>query len=207
MKRDLTCHCGHSIEVDFPEEIDISAEPETVDEILRGTFMSVTCDSCKSDIKPEFTVHITDSSGALDITFLPELERLRYLSGKMEIESGRDAIGFAELREKMLMYRESLDDRAIEILKFLLLEKLEDPDEAIITLVDVEKDGDASEGQLVFHIEGVKEQEIGVTKMPMRMYDRVYGSLEERLEEEPFNSFAGGQYVSINKISIEDEEP
>lgn len=205
MKRELTCFCGNTIETDFPEEIDISKRPETLEEIINGGFMSVTCDSCGKILKPEFRSRIYDSSGAVDIMFFPELERTRYLAGKTESNAERVAIGFPELREKILAVKHKLDDRAVEILKFFLLEKVENPGEVSVTLVDIEQ-RDEEEKSLVFHIRGLKEEEIGVPKVPIDLYNRIIDSLEERLSGEPFNSFATGQYVSINKISIEDEE-
>ena len=202
MKRELTCHCGETVEADFPEEIDISSRPETVDEILNGSFLSVTCNSCGELLKPEFSTHIYDSGGRLDLCYLPELERTRYLAGKVETDAERVAIGFPELREKILLFSKSLDDRAVELLKFMLLEKMEEPNRADITLVEVN-----DQEELVFHIEGIKENEVGVSKIPLHLYTKIYDSLDERLQEESFSNIAEGQYVSIHKISIEDEEP
>ncbi len=201
MNRELTCHCGETVEADFPEEIDISSKPETIEEILNGSFLSVTCDSCGELLKPEFSTRIYDSGGRLDLYYLPELERTRYLAGKIETEAERVAVGFTELREKILIFSNNLDDRAVEILKFMLLEKIDEPNKSDITLVEIN-----DEEELVFHIEGIKENEVGVSKVPMHLYRRIYDSLDERLQEEPFTSIAEGQYVSIHKISIEDEE-
>ncbi|MFO7849652.1 MAG: CpXC domain-containing protein [Spirochaetia bacterium] len=201
MKREITCRCGETLETDFPEQMDISKNPETIDKILNGTFMSIKCSSCGAVLKPEFTTKIIDSGGKVDITFFPELERTRYLSGLSSTDTRRVAIGFPELREKFLLFKKNLDDRVVEIIKFLLLEKVEEPDEVTITMVDFDE-GE----QLVFHIEGIKEKEVGVSRIPIHLYNRVADSLEKRLEEEPFAQIADGQYVSINKISIEDDE-
>lgn len=200
MKRKLTCHCGAEIESDFPEEIDLSQEPRTIDEILDGTFMSVRCTSCGALLKPEFATVLHGSDRGWNITFIPELERTGYLTGKREVKTNRLVIGFRELREKAVMLREGLDDRPIEILKFYLLEKLEEPDEMSISLFEVSEDEN-----LVFHIEG-KGEELGLTKMPMRMYEKVFDELEERIKEEPFFSIVAEPYVSINKICLEEDE-
>ncbi len=200
MKRKLTCHCGTEIESDFPEEIQLEDNARIIDEILDGSFMSVRCDSCGTLLKPEFATVIRDSRRGWDITFIPELERTRYLTGKREVTTNRLVIGFRELREKAVMLRAGLDDRPIEILKFFLLEKLEEPDESSISLFEV-----SEEDNLVFHIEG-KGEELGLTKMPMDMYRKVCDGLEERIKEEPFSTIVEEPYISINKISIEEEE-
>ncbi len=201
MKRELQCHCGEKIETDFPEEIDISSRPEAMEEIISGSFMSVRCPACNALLKPEFFTHIFDSSGRLDLSLLPELDRSRYLAGKLEVHSKHVAIGFPELREKILLFKEGYDDRAVEILKFLLLQKIDDPDSADIRLMEISDDG-----ELIFHISGLKKEEVAVSRLPGRLYERVFSDLEERIEEEPFSEISAGQYVSINKISIEDEE-
>jgi hypothetical protein len=199
MKRDITCYCGHEFEADFPEEIDISRQPEVCEQVLSGTFMSVTCEQCGKELKPEFPVYIYDSGDNFELYFIPEIERGAYMSGRSSYAAGRVAIGFPEFREKCAIYQNKLDDRVVEILKYLLYEKTEDPESVTIYFESLQG------GSLEFRIFGMKESEVGITRVPERLYRKVEAELDKRIQEEPFATITAPPYVSVQKISIEDE--
>ncbi len=209
MKRDIVCHCGNTIQQDLPETVDVQAEPQVIQRILEGSFMEVTCDTCGEKLKPDFPVHFKNleiSGEKLDLEYLPELERTQFFRNKIEISAHRVAIGYPELREKMLVSANSLDDRALEVLKFLLVEKAMDKDikehsfnDITVILNSVE------DNQLVFYLYGLKDEEIAVPRIKMDLYNKVVESLPERLENELYAEIVKPPYVSINKISLEAE--
>ncbi len=200
MQRDITCYCGHEFKADFPEEIDISMYPEVCEQIISGTFMSVTCEKCGKELKPEFPVYFYNSGDTLDLYFIPEIERGAFMSGRSSYQASRVAIGFPELREKCSIYQSKLDDRIVEILKFLLYEKAENPEEVTIYFETL------SDGSLEFRIFGMKDDEMGITHVPERLYRKVESELDQRLQEEPFATITTPPYVSVQNISIDTEE-
>ena len=210
MKRDIVCHCGNTIQQDLPDTIDVQEDPQVIQRILEGSFMEVTCDSCGETLKPDFPVHfknLTIAGEPLDLDYLPELERSQFFRNKIEISAQRLAIGYPELREKMLVSAHDLDDRALEILKFLLAEKAFDKDlveksfnDIAIILNDIESN------QLVFYVYGLKNEEVAVPRIDMHLYNKVLESMPERLENELYSEIVNPPYVSVNKIAIETEE-
>jgi hypothetical protein len=200
MEREITCYCGHKFTADFPEEIDVAMQPETCEQVINGTFMTITCEKCGKELKPEFPVYLYDSGDGLSIYFIPEIERGSYMSGRSGYSADRVAIGFPEFREKCAVYQHKLDDRIVEILKYLLYEKTDDPEAVTIYFETFQ------EGSLEFRVFGIRENEVGITKVPERLYRKVEEELEQRLQEEPFATIAAPPYVSVQKISIEDEE-
>ena len=210
MKRDIVCHCGNTMQRDLPDTIDLSEEPQFIQQILEGAFMQVTCDSCGKILKPEFPVHFLNlkiDDQLLDLDYIPELERNQYFGDKIETTAQRVAIGYPELREKMLLSAHDLDDRALEVLKFLLLENALDHNlsdhsfsELSIILNTVEED------TLSFYIYGLKKTEVAVPKVSLELYHKVVDGLSDRLNTDVYAEIVKPPYVSINKISIEAED-
>jgi len=210
MKRDIVCHCGNAIQQDLPDTIDVQEDPQVIQRILEGLFMQVTCNSCGETLKPDFPVYfknLTIAGEQLDLEYVPELERTQFFRNKIETSAQRVAIGYPELREKMLASAHDLDDRALEILKFLLAEKALDKDliehsfnDVTIILNDIDSN------QLLFYVYGLKDEEVAVPRINMDLYNKVLESLPERLESELYSEIVNPPYVSINKIAIEAEE-
>ena len=210
MKRDIVCHCGNTMQRDLPDTIDLSEEPQFIQQILEGAFMQVTCDSCGKILKPEFPVHFLNLKIAdrlLDLDYIPELERNQYFRDKIKTTAQRVVIGYPELREKVLVSAHSLDDRALEVLKFLLLENALDHNlsdhsfsDLSIILNTVEED------TLTFYIYGLKETEVAVPQVSLQLYYKVVDGLSARLDTEVYAEIVKPPYVSINKISIEAED-
>lgn len=203
MKHELVCYCGKTVEYDTPERIDVAQEPETVDKIIDGSFMTLVCDSCGAELKPEVSVlfeAVSTPFGRLSIEYMPELDRTKYYAGKRESSADRLAIGFPELREKFLIFSHEMDDRAVEILKFLLREKAENSENLKILL------GEIRENEIHFYLYGLKEEEVGISKVPISLYQKVVASLDERLQSEVYAQICEPPYVSINKILIEEDD-
>ena len=56
---------------------------------------------------------------------------------------------------------------------------------------------------LLFHAKGLKEEEIGVLRVPLKMVDKVNLQLEEKKKLKPFTTFLKGPYVSVNMLYSE----
>ncbi|MEW5816032.1 MAG: CpXC domain-containing protein, partial [Spirochaetota bacterium] len=131
----------------------------------------------------------------IDIFLIPEAERNSYLAGRISYETGKRAvIGYPELLEKLVILRNDLDDEAIEIVKYYVLQKTETEAEIKILF-------DTLEGaNLVFHIYGLKAGEIGISRITRAFYDKVISVLADKRKEEPFDEILHPPYISIRKI-------
>ncbi|HUX19757.1 MAG TPA: CpXC domain-containing protein [Spirochaetia bacterium] len=204
-KRKIPCFCDNEIEVEFPETVDLQANPEKVQEILDGSFMSFRCDSCGKILKPEFEVRIVDKSKGLEIYLLPEMERGSFARGKAkytitDTTNGRIVIGYPELVEKIKLSRDGLDDRVLEVLKFYLLEKMEAADTVRAYYFA------GTDDSIEFHIYGAREDQVGVSKVPLRIYEKIAAEIEKKSSEDPFSSILEPPYVSVQKTFREASE-
>lgn len=193
----VPCHCGEIIETELNEIINLEKNPGIYQDILEGSFMSFSCPKCGNVIKTEVPVHLIDKTTGIDLQFLPELERTNYLSGNIEVTAKRLAVGYKELAEKIVISGEELDDRIIEIIKFQLLEKSEIKTIQIF-LDHIEND------ELIFYIHGLKPDQLGVTRIPRRVYDQVNSKLNELLDDENIRLFTTPPYISVNRVYLED---
>lgn len=204
-KRKIPCFCDNEIEVEIPETVDLEKNPEKEGEILEGTFMSFRCNNCGKILKPELPVRIINGAKGIEIFLIPELERGAFARGKAEYRitdplNGRVVIGYPELVEKMKLVRDGLDDRVVEVLKFYLLEKMEAADS--VRAYYHAKGTDSIE----FHIYGVREDEVGISKVPVRIYEKVEAEIDRKASEDPFSSILEPPYVSVQKTFREASE-
>ncbi len=203
--RKVSCNCGHSFEADLPERVDCEKEPERWQEILSGEFLTVECPNCGHTLKPDLPFHLAHLSLGIDLYYIPEHDRSKAMSGELPYpvaEVKELVIGYPELVEKLTIADTGFDSRAIEVLKYYLLtpalDAAEGEGEIRIRFHKQEQD------KLVFYIEGLREEEIGVSRIPMETYKKVKENLKATLEQEPFMSLLSPPYVSVNKIYTEE---
>jgi hypothetical protein len=204
-KRTITCFCENTFEADVPETVDLSSEPHVIEEVLRGDFMTVKCPLCGKRLAPEFPCLFLGARGERDIFFVPELDRVAYLRGKLPYDSGRPwriVIGFSELVEKLRVVKLDLDDRVLEIMKYYLLTRSDGVSTAgkkrsgEVTAMYGGDDGD----RMVFHLNGIREGEIAIARLPRDIYSKIKADVEKRMKEEPFSEFCSPPYVSVRRI-------
>lgn len=201
----ISCYCDNEIEVEVPDAIDLAKHPEKEREILDGSFLSFRCSHCGKILKPEFPMHIVHKEKHLELFFLPELDRGAFSRGKAhytlnDSTRGRVVIGYPELVEKLKILRDNLDDRIIEIIKFYLLERADTPD--TVRAYYFAKTADAIE----LHVYGIREEEVGISKVPLHVYEQIAGELDQKATEDPFNSILEPPYVSTQKTYREAAE-
>ena len=115
--------------------------------------------------------------------------------------SSKIVIGYSELVEKIRLKTNGLDDRAVEIIKYYLLEKalISADSESEIRIVFKRMESCS----LVFNIEGLKTGNVGVSKISTDIYNKTVVNLENTINQEPFNTLLAPPYISLNKIYME----
>lgn len=200
--RELECYCGHRFETNFAEVVDLDADPAAADRILEGAFMSVECPQCGTLLKPELPVRVRSSSAGFDVFLVPELDRNAFARGTLDYstaDAGRVAIGYPELVEKLRIWRCGLDDSVVEVLKYYLLSRaLEDNEQRDVRVLFVGREDD---GRLRFEIEGLKDREVALSRVPEATYNKAKERLHEIAGEDPFREMLQPPYVSVNRIT------
>ncbi len=202
-KKEIPCYCENIVEIEVPTEVDLAANEGTAKAIRDGNFLSVVCPKCGKLLKPEFPVRIIDSAKAIELFLVPELERGPFLFGRSRYElrdpqRGRIVIGYPELVEKLTVLDAGLDDRVIEIIKYYLSEKVEG--DAGLEIYFKGREGE----KLIFHLLGLRADEVGVSRIPFTLYETVQRELADKLKEEPFDFLLTPPYVSFKKVSREE---
>ena len=207
MKRKIVCFCEHAFEADFPDSVDLGSDPPAEQQIVDGELMAIRCPECGKVLKPEFPVLVHDPAASRRVYMIPELDRSAFLRGALPYsvpEVDRVVIGYDELAEKVRIKRAGFDDRVVELIKYYLLTKaLEDYEgekEVRILFSRVEED------TLLFHAVGLRENEVGVMKVPLGMVEKVAAKLEERLGQAPYATILKGPYVSVHSLYAEEPE-
>jgi hypothetical protein len=208
-KRTISCFCENTFEAEIPDSVDLAAEPGVVAQVLSGDFMSVACPLCGKRLTLEFPCLFSGAEADRDIYFVPELDRVSYLRGKLSYDIGkpwRVVIGFAELAEKLRIVSEALDDRVIEIMKYYLLTRSSagsadaeaepgERDREVTILYSGEENG-----KLVFHMSGLRKGEVAVARLGRDIYSKISADLNNRIGEEPFTDFCVPPYVSLRRV-------
>ena len=189
------CYCDNEIEIKLKDEYLLDAA--TIDSIRSGDFQSVECDRCGKNLKPELPVKFRTDNGRL-VHFIPENERFTY---EKQYSFGSDdycVIGYPELMEFISICESTLEKEAVELVKLQIIQKVPDPSEIKIFFNEI------IDANLVFHIHGLKQNEIGVIKIPAGVYAAVKKDISSLASKEPYKSIISKPYVSIRK-HIEDE--
>ena len=201
----IKCHCGEVLEVEIPAVVDFDKSPEKKIEILNGSFLTFRCQGCQSELKPECPIRFLENNGQWDLFLIPEIDRGKWFRGKLLYhvpEESLIAISYPELVEKITLREQNLDDRAVEVLKYTLLSRMleqdDAPDEVRIFFKGREKDS------LVFYIEGLKKDEIGMTGLPYSAYERSFENISHSMKQDPFSSILLPPYISINRLYHEE---
>jgi len=198
MKETLRCFCENEIEFEYADSVDLTEE--VINSILAGEFMSVQCSACKRTLKPEFPVFLKSNEKKYSIYLVPENQRNHYIAGKYSVktDASRIVIGYRELVEKIKIFEKELDDRVIESIKYYFLEKTDVDDVKIRIFLQ-----DVREKDFVFHIHGLKKDEIGITKTNRLLYEKIAGDIEAKIKEKPYSLFLTPPYVSVQNITFE----
>lgn len=202
MKIQVPCSCYAAVPFEYDEVIDLAENPEAANNIMAGNFMTVTCPKCGKLLHQEFPFALKHEAKKIDIFFLPERMRDDYLMGKSKYihkKVDRIVIGFPELAEKLKIINEGLDDIVVEAVKYYLVSKLEADNESETEIRAFFEYLDES-GNLIFRLQGIKENEVGMFTLPKSFYEVTKVKVLAYRKAEPFCLFLTPPYISILRI-------
>ena len=195
MKKNINCHCGCIFSINYKEEIDLDKEPEILEDILNGTFMSYNCSACYKKHKPEFKIIILWKSKNLKMQVFPELERGDFYRNKNDVSVYETVIGFPEMADRLSVIKDDLEPAVIESIKSHILFKAAEnyPN----------KDANAwyhckgPEG-IEFHIDGIRQDEVAVMRIPSDIYNKTLDDYKKRPKSSSFSSLRVRSYLSVH---------
>jgi hypothetical protein len=198
--------CDKSFEADLPDRIDLDSDGSWLEAILDGSFFSVTCPHCGTTLKPDLEVRLVSERDGIDYYVIPDLQRLSFYIGKVDIPAGSEVlIGFPEVLERFRIIKAGLDPLPVEYIKLMLLSKASETNDndSLLTIHFVNKEN----GSLVFHVRGLREDEVAVLKVPEKNYTDLHQRLSELSRQSPYASIAKGPYKSLRILeAAEDDE-
>jgi len=197
MEHNIDCPCGRTFPVQPMEKIDLDLNPEYIDTICNGSFMSFICPACGKNHKPEYPVILLWPSKKLKFEVLPELDRGEFYRRKKENSGFETIISYAELADRLAVIRDGLEPVAIEALKYYLLVKAEEtyPD-LDISAWYYEKGSDGIE----FHLHGIKANEVAVMRVPQELYDKTLAEFRKSPGKEIYASLRKMTYLSVQNM-------
>ena len=202
MKSNIHCPCGKIFSIEIEEEIDLDANNQYLEEINNGTFMSFTCPGCGKKHKPEFKTKILWKSKNMEFEILPELERGNFYLRKKESKLPKKdltetIIGYPEMADRIAVINDNLEPVVIETLKYYLLVKADEnyPGREINAWYH----GKGEEG-IVFHLDGIKADEVAVMKIPMQVYNKTCEDYHKRPKNEIYASLRSRSYLSVQNL-------
>ena len=208
MTQKIPCFCDNSFSVEVPVEIDLDSNPAYINEIINGSFLNFTCPSCGKKHKPEFALEISWPSKKIWFDVFVELDRGEFYRQKKEVSKKsplekQTIIGYPELTERLLVYRDGLEPVVIEAIKYFLYLKAEEnyPDEKPdIWYTGFAQEGKSEEKSLEFHIHGIKEDEVAVMKVPFPLYGKNLEDYKKHPKKEIFAALRIRSYLSVKNM-------
>ncbi|MCL2380101.1 MAG: CpXC domain-containing protein [Treponema sp.] len=208
MKRKISCFCDNVFEADVPEEIDLDAAREYLDQIQNGTFLNFTCPGCGKKHKPEFPISVLWPSKQLRFEVFPEMQRGDFYRQKKGLDekngpyTPETIIGYPELADRLAVLRDGFDPVPVEAIKYFLHLKAEDqyPDGEM----DIWYSG-SSGGSLTFHIHGIRQNEVAVMKVPLSLYEKTLDDYKKQPKSGIFSALRVRAYLSVKNTMRPDE--
>jgi len=203
MKRKIPCFCDNIFEVEIPDEINLDSDPKYLDEVFNGTFLNFTCPGCGKKHKPEFPLSILWPSKNLCFELLPELDRGEFYRrkaapGKSDSSNVETIIGYPEIADRLAVIRDGFEPVPVEAIKYHLYIKAEEQfPENEIEIWYYSAKTEAPDGFLEFHIHGIRENEVAVTKIPLSLYQKTLDDYKKNPKSEIFSILRVNTYLSV----------
>jgi len=197
MKQNINCPCNKIFQVEVQEEFDLDKEPEHLESISDGTFLSFKCPDCGKKHKPEYEITITWKSKNLKLEVLPELERGEFYRKKKDKKGGETIIGYPEMADRIAVIKDGLEPMVIETLKYYLLAKAEEtyPNNDINAWYHCKvQDG------IEFHLDGIREDEVAVMRVPLQVYEKTLADWKKHPKNDVFTSMRCRTYLSVQNM-------
>lgn len=197
------CFCGQTIDLSFPTEYVFDRDDEVFQRIVEGEIFRLECPQCGFVHRIEERALFRSRDGSLVLQFLTEDDRTSVLRGDFPVEEGvhRLVVGYRELVEKVLLWKEGLDDRAIEALKFGFLLQQERRD-VILTFAGTVA------GRLEFWVEGLGEEgKVGKTGVSRQAYAEALAELDRLLERPRLRTVLSPPRVCVRDLSWPESSP
>jgi len=197
MKKNLNCLCGGNFSIDIDEEIDIDSNPEYLEKIFNGTFMSFVCPHCGKKHKPEHKLTVQWKSKKLKLEVLPELDRGEFYLRKKDTPDFETVIGFPEMADRLAVIKDDLEPVIIETLKSYLLAKAEEnyPDNEINVWYHCK-----GSGGIEFHLDGIRADEVAVMRVPLDLYEKTREDYRKHPKNDNFTQLRVRSYLSIQNL-------
>jgi len=188
-KREIKCpKCANLCEMTLWQSITVSDSPDLKEDLLKGRVNIFRCASCGAVALVPTPLLYHDEEKHLMISFSPceEDDRLRLFNEVRETSRASGELSelsdynlrfvttYNELLEKVLISDCGLSDRAIEVLKLLVLMQDADKMENRVCMFG-KKDGE----QIEFMVQDKKEEQIYTSRVPMDTYNTVLKSLHD----------------------------
>jgi hypothetical protein len=203
--RKLTCHCEQTFSVDIPETVNLDDRPEIVGQIADGSFLACVCPTCGAELHTDLRTRFEWPSRRAVIVLVPELERIAYLSGTSPVEADAQVvIGYPELADRIAVLAAGLAPTITESIKYHLLLKAGEtaPRDSISIFFEKKR----PDGELEFHVHGLKKDEVAITLIPASLYAKLEGDFKRSPESEPYSLLSNGNYLSVKNLLIEDSQ-
>jgi len=197
MKKNISCLCGGSFSIDMEDEIDLDKEPEYLEKIFNGTFMSFICPHCEKKHKPEYKLMFLWKSKNLKLEVLPELDRGEFYLRKKDTPGFETVIGFPEMADRLAVLKDDLEPVIIENLKTYLLAKAEEnyPDKEVNAWYHCK-----SPSGIEFHLDGIRAGEVAVMRIPLEVYEKTREDYRKHPKNENFTQLRVRSYLSIQNM-------
>jgi hypothetical protein len=209
LKRKIPCLCENTFSVEVPEEIDLDKDPKYLVEIENGGFMNFVCSNCGKLHKPEFPLVVLWPGKNLRLEVIPEQERMgfyRRKSDKQKDDKTEVVIGYIELVDRLAVVRDGLEPAVVESLKYYLYLKAgETNPENEVSIWYYGRAADAAgapDAALEFHIRGLKENSMALSRLPFSLYEKTAGDYKKHPRGELFTSLRHKNYLSVQNMML-----
>jgi len=197
----LTCpKCGNQQQFVVWQSLNVTLNPKEKEQLLNGSLTRFTCEKCKNSVQVNYPLLYHDMEKQFMIWLWPGSgnPETAQVEEHMTTYQLRIAHTMNELREKVVLFEQKLDDRLMEVFKWMLRTQAAEKTSPLTGELRFSHFEPGKEGELLLFAH-MKDAGVSTVSVPRQAFEQVEAMVGPRL---PALQTHAGKWLRVNETTV-----